>query len=334
MVYSVIATNLRLKIKCRWFLVRILIYMNKKYLLGFVLGVVVIGLLTLAIKNNNGAPVVSSSKPQAVASFYPLYFFASQIAGDKADVSNITPAGAEPHDYEPTPQQIARIADSNLLVLNGGGLEAWADNVTENSDPKKTTIVIAGEGLMTQEVVEEGEKIADPHVWLSPVLAVQMVNKIETGLIKADPDNASHYQSNAQILKSKLENLNTEFEQGLVTCKDKNIITSHAAFGYLASTYDLNQVPITGVSPDAEPSPQELAQVAKFARDNHVKYIFFESLVSPKLSQTIATEVGAQTLVLNPLEGLTGEEIASGKDYFSEMRNNLANLKTALQCTP
>lgn len=307
--------------------------MNKKYLLGLVLGVVVIGLLTLVIKNNDRSPSISSSKPQVVSSFYPLYFFTSQIAGDKADVSNITPAGAEPHDYEPTAQDIAKIENSTLLVLNGGGLEPWADNVKENINSKKTAIVIAGEGLTTQEVVEEGEKITDPHVWLSPVLAEQMVDKIEAGLVQADPNNASYYKSNAEMLKSKLGVLDAEYKQGLATCKDKNIITSHAAFGYLATTYHLNQVSITGVSPDAEPSPQELAQVAKFARDNHVKYIFFESLISPKLSQTIATEVGAKTLVLSPLEGLTGDEIASGKDYFSEMRNNLTNLKTALQCT-
>ncbi len=308
--------------------------MNKKYALGLVLGVVVIGLLTIVIKNNGGSPSISSHKPEVVASFYPLYFFTSQIAGDKADVFNITPAGAEPHDYEPTAQDITKIENSTLLVLNGGGLEPWADNVKENIDSKKTAIVIAGEGLTTQEVVEEGEKITDPHVWLSPVLAEQMVDKIEAGLEETDPNNASYYESNAQTLKSKLGALDAEYKQGLTTCKEKNIITSHAAFGYLATTYRLNQVPITGISPDAEPSPQELAQVAKFARDNHVKYIFFESLVSPKLSQNIATEVGAKTMVLNPVEGLTGDEIASGKDYFSEMRNNLANLKIALQCTP
>jgi len=302
-------------------------------MLGLILGVVVIGLVTLAIKNNGRAPE-ASSKPQVVASFYPLYFFASQIAGDKANISNITPAGAEPHDYEPTAQDITKIENSNVLVLNGGGLEAWGNDVKTNVNPAKTIVVTAGEGLTTQEVVEDGEKITDPHVWLSPVLAEQMVDKIESGLAKADPANALYYKSNAESLKSKLGVLDTEYKQGLAVCKEKNIITSHTAFGYLAMTYNLNQVSITGVSPDAEPSPQELAQVAKFAKDNHVKYIFFESLVSPKLSQTIATEIGAQTLVLNPIEGLTSDEIASGKDYFSEMRNNLAHLKTALQCTP
>ena len=308
--------------------------MNKK--IGIVLVVVILALVigSLATRQNGSMGASESSeKVKAAASFYPLYFFASQIAGDKADISNVTPAGVEPHEYEPTAGDIAKIEGADLLILNGGGLEVWATNIKENIGLKKTIIVTAGEGLTTHEIIEDGKKIIDPHVWLSPALAKQMVDKIEAGLIQADPDNASYYSSNAQVLKSKLEGLNAEFEQGLASCKDKNIITSHTAFGYIASAYGLNQVSITGVSPDAEPSPQELAEVAKFAKDNKVKYIFFESLVSPKLSQTIATEVGAKTLVMNPLEGLTSGEIASGKDYFTEMRANLANLKIALECS-
>ena len=306
--------------------------MNKKYTLGFILGIVFIAILALVINNNSKGPETSSSKPQVVASFYPLYFFTSQIAGDKADVFNITPAGAEPHDYEPTAQDIAKIENSNLLVLNGGGLEAWGDKIKTNIDPKKTSVVTAGQGLTTQQVVEEGQSIIDPHVWLSPVLAEKIADNIEAGLAQSDPSNASYYESNLQTFKSKLAVLDTEYSQSLTTCKEKNIITSHAAFGYLATKYNLTQVPIGGLSPDAEPSPKQLADIAKFAKDNNVKYIFFESLVSPKLSDTIATEVGAKTLVLNPIEGLTQDEIAQGKDYFSEMRNNLDNLKIALQC--
>ena len=306
--------------------------MNKKYILGFVLAIIFISLLILAIKSNNKTFVIFSHKLQVVASFYPLYFFTSQIGGERADVLNIIPAGAEPHDYEPTAQDIAKIESSDLLVINGGGVEAWANNIKENIDLKKTTIVIAGENLMTQQIVEEGEKIIDPHVWLSPVLVLQMVDKISTEFIKKDSNNTSYYQSNAKILKEKLASLDSDYKQGLSNCAEKNIITSHAAFGYLATTYNLNQIAITGVSPGSEPSPKQLAEVAKFAKDNNLKYIFFESLVSPKLSQTIATEIGAKTLVLNPIEGLTNDEIALGKDYFSEMRNNLANLKIALQC--
>ncbi len=273
-----------------------------------------------------------SSKPQTVTSFYPLYFFTSQIAQDKAEIYNITPAGAEPHDYEPSTRDIAKIEDSSLLVLNGGKLEAWGEKIKENLKDKKTLIVTVGETIANQEVTEDGKKIQDPHIWLDPTLAKKEVIMIAQGLSQVDPANNLFYQANAQKLLNKLDILDAKFRQGLNSCARKDIITSHAAFGYLASDYGLNQVAISGLSPDSEPSVQKLAEVSDFAKANQVKYIFFESLVSPKLSQTVATEIGAQTLVLNPIEGLSDEEIKNGKNYFSEMENNLKNLKIALEC--
>jgi zinc transport system substrate-binding protein len=273
----------------------------------------------------------SADKIQVVTSFYPLYFFAEEIGGDKAVVINITPAAAEPHDYEPTTQDIARIENSKILVLNGG-VEPWGDSIKKNLDPSKTIIVTASEGIETQQVIEDGQSVTDPHVWLSPILAKQMVDKIEQAYTKADPANAAYYQANASALKTKLDDLDAEYRAGLAQCTKKDIITSHAAFGYLASTYHLNQVPIGGLSPDAEPSPTQIAHIADFAKKNNVKYIFFESLVSPKLSQTIAQEVGAQTMVLDPIESITPEALAAGQNYLTVMRNNLANLKIALQC--
>jgi zinc transport system substrate-binding protein len=305
--------------------------MDKKYLLGLLIGIVFVGILTLVI-NNAQKPTVQSSKLQVTTSFYPLYFFSSQIGGEKANVVNITPAGAEPHDYEPTAQDIAQIENSKLLVLNGGGLEAWGTNIEKNIDPQKTTIVIAGQDLTNQKVLENGQNVTDPHVWLSPQLAKEMVDKITVSFIAVDPTNTEFYQANANTLKTKLDNLDSEYKQGLSSCSEKNIITSHAAFGYLATSYGLNQVSITGLSPDAEPSPAQLADIVKFAKANNVKYIFFESLISPKLANTIATEVGAKTLVLNPIEGLSNDEISQGNNYLTEMQNNLTNLRTALQC--
>jgi zinc transport system substrate-binding protein len=309
--------------------------MRKDIIIPFILGFAFIGIVSYLVKSV-GKPSqtqpAGNSKLQVVASFYPLYFFSSQIGGDKAEVINIVPAGAEPHDYEPTSQDMARIENSQLLVLNGGGLEAWGTDVQENIDPKKTTIIIAGEGLTNQQVTEDGETGTDPHVWLDPPLAEKMVDNIVQGFEKADPSNKEYYQSNADALKVKLNDLDNTYKQGLNNCQEKNIITSHAAFGYLATTYGLKQVSIAGLSPDAEPSPKQLADVAKFAKDNNVKYIFFESLVSPKLSQTIATEVGAQTLVLNPIEGLSDEELVQRKTYLTVMQDNLNNLRTALQC--
>ena len=307
---------------------------KKNVILSLIVAVAVIGLGYSLVKTvGRPSKAVHSGKLQVVASFYPLYFFSRQIGGDKADVANIVPSGAEPHDYEPTAQDMARIERSRLIVLNGGGLEAWGGNIRKNIDADKAIVVAAGEGLTTQRATEKGQMETDPHVWLAPRLAQKMVERIAEAFGQADPANRDYYRTNANSLKIKLSNIDMEYRQGLSNCKGKIIITSHAAFGYLAADYGLNQTPIAGLSPDAEPSPRQLADIAKFAGDNKVKYIFFESLVSPKLSQTIATEVGAQTLVLNPIEGLSDEELSEGKNYLSIMHENLINLQKALQCT-
>jgi len=306
--------------------------MNKKYLVGIIVGIVFIGFLTLMARNRDTTPSTSSSEIKVATSFYPLYFFASQIGGDKANVINITPAGAEPHDYEPTPSDVASIENSNLLILNGGELEAWGDNIKKNIDPTHTAVITAGENLTNQRVVEDGEEIVDPHIWLAPPLASEMVDKIVSGFIQADPDNKKYYQANADKFKVDLVGLDSEYIKGLANCVSKDIVTSHSAFGYLANVYGLHQVPISGISPDAEPSPKQLSDVADFVKKNHVKYIFFESLLSPKLSETIARETGTTTMVLDPIEGITPEDLAKGDNYMTVMRSNLQALETALEC--
>ncbi|NTW61767.1 zinc ABC transporter solute-binding protein [Candidatus Saccharibacteria bacterium] len=308
--------------------------MNKKYLIGLVIGVVAVGLIALGVNSGYFDKTSSTNNKLTVTtSFYPLYFFTSQIAGDKADVTNITPSGSEPHDYEPTTADMISIEKSKLLVLNGGHLEAWGDKFKDQLKGTGTTVVTAGENLTTGIYTdEEGENAIDSHVWLDPRLAKVEATKIEGALEKADPENKSYYQNNLNTLIAKLDQLDQEYKTGLDSCQLKEIITSHAAFGYLAKRYGLTQVAIAGLSPDAEPSPSQLADTAKFAKENNVKYIFFESLVSPKLSQTIASEVGAQTMVLNPIEGLTPDEQKAGNDYLSIMKDNLANLRAALQC--
>ena len=300
-------------------------------IIAILLGLVaVIAGISFLVSRQVAAP--QSGSLRVTASFYPLWYLASEIAGEQADVAYITPAGAEPHDYEPTPQDLARIETSDLLVLNGGGLEAWSENVLQNLDGA-TRVVTAGDGLATQEIDEEGATITDPHVWLSPQLAGQMVDRILEGLVAADPSHEETYRANASALRARLAALDASYRTGLATCARKDVITAHAAFGYLASTYGLNQMPIAGLTPDAEPSPQQLAELARFARANQVTHIFFESLVSPRLAETLAGEIGARTLVLNPLEGLTDEEQAAGEDYFTAMEGNLENLRVALSCT-
>lgn len=273
-------------------------------------------------------------KLKVVTSFYPLYFFTSEIVGDKASVINVTPVGQEPHDYEPSPQQMLEFESADLFVLNGYGFEPWANDLIKNleSASKQTPIVYTPQWLVTKQMQHEDGLEDDPHVWLSPLLAQELVENIALGLMRVDKENADFYRQNADNLKQKLQALHREFEEGIAQCSNVSFITSHAAFAYLADTYGLKQVSIAGLSPEEEPSAAQMVEIVKFAKEHNVKYIFFEELVSPKLSDTIANEIGAQTLVLNPLEGLTDEEKVANEDYFSVMRNNLANLKIALAC--
>ena len=311
--------------------------MKRAFFILIISLVALVGLYTFiwnAEKNSIQSSIRANDagKLRAVTSFYPLYFFSQQIGGDKFDVTNVVPSGAEPHDYEPTAQDMARMEKADLIVLNGGGFEAWGDRIGKNLSSKNTVVVRASEGLMTRAATGESSLTMDPHVWIDPVLAKRMVENIASGFERVDPENASYYRGNADSLIGKLSDVDAAYRNGLRVCATRNIITSHSAFGYLAAEYGLNQVSIAGLSPDAEPSPSQLAIIAQFAKTNNVQYIFFESLASPKLSQTIATEIGAKTLVLNPIEGLSEENIARGEDYFSVMRENLENLQTALQC--
>jgi zinc transport system substrate-binding protein len=285
--------------------------------------------IVLVVFRADQNPVVDPTKLQVTTSFYPLAFFAEQIGGDKVQVTNLTPAGAEPHEYELTPQQITTLQASRLLLINGAGLEPWAQNVATTLDPAKTTLVTVGQDLATKK---GDAQAVDPHVWLSPVLAQKMADTIEIALTQADPANASTYHANASGLQNQLAQLDAAYLEGLNTCKRRDIITTHVAFAYLADTYNLKQVAITGVSPEAEPSAQELANLAEFAKKNAIKFIFVEKLASTKFAETLANEVGAKTLVLDPLEGLSDDDGAAGKNYFSQMTANLTNLKTALEC--
>ena len=293
--------------------------MKQKIILLVVLVVVVLGGAWFTLRKQTNR--VSNNKLQVTTSFYPYYFFTSQVGGDKVNVVNITPPGGEPHDYEPTPQDIINIESSKLLILNGN-VEPWGNKIKDLLKGKNTVILETGNGANS----------TDPHTWLSLKLAKVQVNSILKELVQIDPQNTDYYQANANKLLAALDSLDREYRTGLDNCSSKNIITSHAAFGYLAADYGLKQVPITGLSPDSEPSLQQLTDITQFAKANNVKYIFFESLVSPKLSQTIASEVGAQTLVLNPVEGLTPSDLAQGRTYLTMMQDNLTNLKIALNC--
>lgn len=291
----------------------------------------------------------SEGKLQIAASFYPMYEFAKNVAGDLANVTILVPAGIEPHDWEPSPEEMKIIEKSDILIYNGG-VEGWVDSVVSSSGNDKLVVVEASKGISLMEGEEheheEGEELEgeaheeeghegeehpmDPHVWLSPVLAQQEVETIKTALITADPDNKETYEKNAAAYIAKLQELDSSFKEELKDVKHKEFVTQHAAFGYLAKAYGLTQVPIAGLSPEQEPSPAEMAEVVKFAKEHDVKTIYFEALVSPKLAETIAAEVGAKVALLSPIEGLSEEDQSDKLDYIGVMRNNLAALKTGL----
>lgn len=274
-------------------------------------------------------------------SFYPMYFLTQQIAGDKADVAVMVPPGAEPHDWEPTPKLITELQQASMLVYNGAGMEAWIDKIVSSIDTDSIRVVEASEGielLRSAEDEDEGHENEehnhggeyDPHVWVSPLRAKQQAENICKALVEADPANRDYYEKNHDELQHRLDKLDSDIREASKGFKSNVIVVSHAAFGYFAQDYGLKQVAIRGVNPGDEPSPSKMAKLADTCRENGVKYIFFEKLTSPKLSETIAGEIGAGTLVLNDAAGLGQEDIKAGKDYISVMYENIENLKKAL----
>lgn len=282
----------------------------------------------------SSVPAETDAKLKIVASFYPLAHFAEKVGGGFVSVANVTPAGAEVHEYEPSPQQIAAAHDADLLIYNGGGADNWASRLAPSLSGTHTATLEISSVVDTKLPAPAGEEDLnfDPHFWLDPVLAQEEVAAIRDELIAVDPAHAPAYRENAAAYIAELAQLDAEFRSGLASCDIHTAVTAHAAFGYVARRYGFLQVAIRGLSTEVEPSAGRMAEIAAEAKANGVTYIFFETLVSPQLSQTIAAEIGAKTLVFDPLEGLTQKDIALGKDYLSVQRENLASLRTALAC--
>lgn len=301
----------------------------KTRIVGFILLAItlsiVIGLASIKINNQ---PITSNSAISIATSFYPLADFAQKIGGDKVKVFNITPAGTEPHDYEPTPKDLANIYNSNLFIYNGIGFEAWVDKITPDLNEKRIKIIKASDGVQVYGTTNN----LDPHIWIDPVFAQQMVLNIRNGLQQVDPKNANFYQDNADKIIVELVNLDQQYQKNLNDCPQKDIITSHEAVGYIARRYRFQNFSISGLSPNEEPTPQKMAELANLVKEKKVKYILTETLVSPKLAETLAKETNISVLIFNPLEGLTEDQIKIGEDYFSVQTKNINNLSLALEC--
>ncbi len=275
------------------------------------------------------------------ATIYPVYDFGTQVCGDKARVVQLVPDGAEPHDWEPSPRDMVNIQKADVIIYNGVGMETWLQKLlgTLKEDGPVLVDCSAGVELLSGDGHADGDSHndkealnsnLDPHIWLDPHNACLMVDNILLGLQKADPDNAVYYNDHARQYQEQLKALDKKYAATLNGAAIRKFIVSHAAFGYLAHRYNLEQVAIRGLSPDADPSPARMTEIIQIARQTGIKYVFFEALVSPRVSEVIAREAGTETLVLNPLGGVTPEERQEGKDYLTVMEENLRNLALAL----
>jgi zinc transport system substrate-binding protein len=263
-----------------------------------------------ACGGDSGSSGDGSDRTDVVAAFYPLAWAVEQVAGDTVELRNLTPPGTEPHDVELTARDVERIRSADIVLYLGGGFQPAVEDAVEGADGEAIDLLVDPVGR-------------DPHVWLDPVRFAEVVERIAAALDRPDA---------ADEPVAELRALDHEFARGLARCQRREMVTAHEAFSYLARRYRLTQVAITGVSPEAEPTPQALEDVIDRVRDTGATTVFFETLVSPRLAETVARETGADTAVLNPLEGLTEEELDAGEDYLSEMRDNLDALRKALEC--
>jgi len=289
-------------------------------------GALVLALTSAAACGDDSTPA-GNGRARVVAAFYPLQFISERLGGDGVGVTNLTKPGAEPHDLELQPSQLATIEEADLIVYIAGFQPAVDDAVKLQKSGKAFDVA----GVEPLSAAPSGsQEQHDPHVWLDPIRLAAIVGKLAdrmATLAATSTDQAALVRSRAGQLQDELRGLDQEYATGLRDCDRHDIVTNHAAFGYLAARYKLRQIPITGINPDEEPSPQQVSDVAKLAKDKGVTTIFFESLVSPKLSETVAKEIGATAAVLDPIEGVEGPGT-----YFSVMRSNLAALRTALGC--
>lgn len=275
--------------------------------------VLVVGVLSITA-GCGGSASSSNGKKRLVAAFYPLAFAAERIGGHGVDVTNLTPPGVEPHDLEASPGDVQKIQSADLVLLLGHGFQPQLEAAAGNGS--NVELLLDTPGLNR---FENG----DPHVWLDPARFALIVERIGSAL---------HERTTTERLVADLRALDREYRNGLAHCARHEIVTSHEAFAYLAQRYGLQQIGITGLSPEAEPTPGDLQHVIDVVRKTHATTVFFETLLSPRIADTVARETHTKTAVLDPIEGLTPAQAARGEDYFSLMRANLRALRGALGC--
>ncbi|MEE6280957.1 metal ABC transporter substrate-binding protein [Georgenia sp. MJ170] len=268
--------------------------------------------------------VEESGDIEVLASFYPLQYVVEQVGGDRVSVTNLTPPGADPHSLELSPRQVDDIGSADLVVYLAG-LQAATDDAVATAPPEYLVDTAAAAGLTGDP---DEARTLDPHFWLDPTRLADVGQQVAEALSAADAEHAQTYRQNAATLETELDALDREYADGLAHCAGATLVVSHEAFGYLADRYDLVQVGISGLNPEAEPSPARLREVAEVVAAADVRTLFFEVLTSPKVTQTLADDLGVATAVLDPVEGQTDPDA----DYVDVMRANLAALGEGLVC--
>ncbi|QUL53053.1 zinc ABC transporter substrate-binding protein [Paenibacillus tritici] len=316
---------------------------------GLLSSAVLLLVLALAACGPKSSGSITEGKVNVITTFYPIYEFANEIGGEDINAINLLPVGVEPHDWTPRSQDIINTSKAQLFLYNGAGLEGWVPNflksLDSDSEAKAVEVSKGVKLIMTDEEdghdhshgeeeteAEHGDSLhTDPHTWVSPKSALVMAKNIKDSLQAVDPAHTAGYEERYQKLADRLSALDDKFTEELGKLPNKEIVVSHQAFSYLARDYGLSQHAIMGLSPDAEPRGQDLVKLAALIKEEGIRYIFFEELVSDKLAKTLASETGVSTMVLNPVEGLTEAQQKNGDNYFTLMEKNLQNLILALQ---
>ncbi|MCC9310874.1 zinc ABC transporter substrate-binding protein [Kitasatospora sp. RB6PN24] len=296
---------------------------------------VVAGALALSACGGSAGARTADGKVNVVAAFYPLQYLAERIGGDHVKVTDLTAPGTEPHDLELTAKQVGAVQDAGA-VLYLKGLQPTVDKAVAESKSKHIVDAAALSPLVDHNLDEGTDggsrakgNTGDPHIWLDPTRYATVAKGVGAELAKADPANAAEYRKNTDALVTELGALDQGYQTGLKSCTRKSFVTSHAAFGYLADHYGLQQIAINGVDPESEPTPARLAQIQRTAKDSGVTTVFFEALVSPKLADSVAKDLNLKTAVLDPIEGV---RTGSSDTYLTIMQQNLSNLRDALGC--
>ncbi|VDG98021.1 Probable zinc transport system zinc-binding lipoprotein AdcA precursor [Lysinibacillus sphaericus] len=319
---------------------------------------ILIGLLLLTLvlgacgkKDDSNGSKADDGKLEVYTTVYPLQYFTERIGGDTVSVKSIYPAGTDEHSFDPTQKEMMKLADSDLFFYVGLGLEGFVENAEKTLKNQHVKLLPTGDHIDQSKLMEDhhhesdeeehghehehegdehSEGNTDPHVWISPVLSMDLAKAVRDGLTEQAPENKELYEKNFEALKSDLGSLDKEFATMVNQAASKKFFVSHAAFGYLANEYGLEQISIAGLNTQNEPSQKELAHIVEEAKEAHVKTILFEQNVSSKLTKVVQNEIGADSAILHNLSVLTKEDIANKEDYFSLMKRNIQVLSEAL----